>query len=101
MVLSDKYYKSRAVGVTSEVDLTIAWDIAELNVLRKRDVVYTSAIPEVTWYELLYNNEEYIIIKDENFLIRSNKVSQCQNLFVEFLVDFWQKWPDLFGSDFY
>ena len=48
MVQSNKYYKSRAVGVTSEVGLTTDRD---LSVLKKHDVFYSSEIPEVTWYE--------------------------------------------------
>ena len=56
VVQSDKYYKSRAVGVTSEVGLTTVRDLSVPYVLKKHDVFYTSAIPEVTWYEPLYNN---------------------------------------------
>ena len=48
VVQSDKYYKSRAEGVTSEVRLTTDQDLAERPVLKKHDVFYTSAIPEAT-----------------------------------------------------
>ena len=66
MPLSDKYYKSRAVGVTSEVGLTTDRRPSELSlcfsfyfpfsVLERHGVFYISMIPEVTWYEPLYNN---------------------------------------------
>ena len=55
MVQSKKYYKSRTVGVTSQVGLTTDRDLVEPSVLKKHDVFYTSTIPEVTWYEPLYN----------------------------------------------
>ena len=61
MVQSNKYYKSRAVGLMSEVGLTTDWDLAEPFVLKKH-IFYTSSIPEVTWYKLLYNNYIYIYI---------------------------------------
>ena len=54
MVQSNKYYKTRAVGVTSEVDLTTDQD---LGMKKRHDVFYTSAIPEVTWYKSLYNSK--------------------------------------------
>ena len=56
MVQSNKYYKSRAVGVTSEVGLSTDRDLSVLPVLKKHDIFYSSEIPEVTWYELLYNS---------------------------------------------
>ena len=56
VVQSNKYYKSRAVSVTSEVGLTTHRDLAEVSVLKKHDVFYISAIPEVTWYESQCNN---------------------------------------------
>ena len=46
---------SRAVGVMSEVGLTTDRDLSVLTVLKKHDVFYSSEIPEVTWYEPLYN----------------------------------------------
>ena len=55
MVQSKKYFKSRATGVTSEVGLTSDRDLSVLTVLKKYDVFYFSEIPEVTWYEPLYN----------------------------------------------
>ncbi len=55
MAQSHKYYKSRAVGVTSEVGLTTERDLSVLTVLKKHDVFYSSMIPEVTWYKPLYN----------------------------------------------
>ena len=58
VIQSNKYYKSRVVGVTSEVGLTTDRDLAEPLVLKKHDVFYTSAIPEVTWYEPLYNSPQ-------------------------------------------
>ena len=67
MVQSDKHYKSRAVGVTSEVGLTTDRDLSELSlsfsfcfflVLEKHGDFYTSTIPEVTWYESLYNSDK-------------------------------------------
>ena len=54
MVQSNIYYKSRAVGVTSEVGLTTDGDLAELYVLKKHDAFGTSTIPGVRWYEPLY-----------------------------------------------
>ena len=54
MVQSNKYYKSHTVGVTSEVGLTTDRDLSVLIV--KQNVFYYSEIPEVTWYEPLYNN---------------------------------------------
>ena len=59
VVKSYKYHKSCAVGITSEDGLTTDRDLAELRVLKKHDVFYTSAIPEVTWYEPLYNKPTY------------------------------------------
>ena len=66
MVPSHEYHKSRAVGVTSKVGLQLT-QIFQTSlfvslwfcVLRKHGVFYTFAIPEVTWYEPLYNT--YII----------------------------------------
>ena len=55
MVQFNKYYKSCAVGVTSEVGLTTDRYLSVLTVLMKHDVFYLSEITEVTWYELLYN----------------------------------------------
>ena len=55
VVQFNKYHRSRAVSVTSEVGLTTDRDLAEPLVLKKHDVFYTSAIPEVMWYEQLYN----------------------------------------------
>ena len=57
VVQSNKYYKSRAVGVTSEVGLTTDRD---LQYSLKHDVFYSSEIPEVTRYEPLYNIIIYI-----------------------------------------
>ena len=57
VVQSNKYYKSRAVSVTSEVGLTTDRDLAEPTCLRNTMSFYTSTIPEVTWYEPLYNNK--------------------------------------------
>ena len=51
MVQSNKYYKSRAVGVTSEVGLTTDREFSVLPVLKKHNVFYSSEISEVTWYE--------------------------------------------------
>ena len=55
MVHLNKYYKSRAVGVTSEVGLTTDRDLSVLTVLKKHDVFYSYEIPQVTWYKSLYN----------------------------------------------
>ena len=55
MEQSNKNYKSRAVGVMSEVGLTTDRDLSVLTVLKKHDVFYSSEILEVTWYEPLYN----------------------------------------------
>ena len=60
MVQSKKYYKSCTVGVTSEVGLTTDRDLSELTVLKKYDVFYTSAIPEVTWYEPLHPPPKFL-----------------------------------------
>ena len=49
MAQSNKYYKSRAVGVMSEVGLTTDRDLSVLPVLKKHDVFYSSKILEVTW----------------------------------------------------
>ena len=63
VVQSDKYYKSRADGVTSEVGqllteifhsfLSLCFSASV--VFKKHGAFYTSAISEVTWYEPLYN----------------------------------------------
>ena len=55
VVLSDKYYKSRAVSITSKVGLTTDRDLSVLTVFKKHGVFYSYEIPEVTWYEPLYN----------------------------------------------
>ena len=60
MIQSNKYYKSCAVGVTSEVGLTTDRDLSVLTVHKKHDVFYSSEIPEVTWYEPLYNTYQGI-----------------------------------------
>ncbi len=56
MVQTNKYYKSRAVGVTSKVGLTTDQDLSVHTVLKKHDVFYSSEIPEVTWHEPRYNS---------------------------------------------
>ena len=53
---SNKYYRSRVVGVTSEVGFTTDRDLLVFPGLKKYDVCYSSVIPEVTWCEPLYNN---------------------------------------------
>ena len=64
MVQSNTFYKSRTVGVTSEIGLTTDRDLAQLSVLKKHDVFYTTAIPEVTWYNsfqlFLSNTNNYM-----------------------------------------
>ena len=47
------------MGVTSEVGLITDRDLYVPTLRREHDVFYTSEIPEVTWYEPLYN--AYII----------------------------------------
>ena len=62
MVQSDKYYKSRAVWVTSEVGLLLT-EIFQSSVCSTSLLLHSSetqrllyaAIPEVTWYEPLYS----------------------------------------------
>ena len=54
MVQSNKYYKSHAVAVTSEVGLTTDRSLAEPSMLKKENVFYTSVFPEVTCYEPQY-----------------------------------------------
>ena len=73
MVQFDWYYKSRAVGVTSEVGLLLTDVLSELSLcfsfyfyfcfsmLEKQGVFYTSVIPEVTWYKPLYNTKLHLI----------------------------------------
>ena len=56
MVQSNKYYKSRAVGVKFEEGLTTDRDISVLTVLKKHDAFNSSETPEVTWYEPLYSH---------------------------------------------
>ena len=53
VVQSNKYYKFCAVGVTSEVGLTIDRNLSVLTVLKKHDIIYSSEIPEVMRYEKL------------------------------------------------
>ena len=57
MVQSDKYYKSRAVGVASKVNLTtVLTEIFQYRpCAKKHSVFYISEILEITWYEQLYN----------------------------------------------
>ena len=67
MVLSEEYHKSRAVGVMSNVGLTtdqcpfraVSLSASVSPVLKRLGVFYTSAIPEVSWYEPLYNGMIY------------------------------------------
>ena len=56
VVQSNKYHKSCAVGVMSEVGLTTDRDLSVLPVLKKHNIFHSSKKPEVTWYEPLYNN---------------------------------------------
>ena len=61
-----KYYKSHTVGVVSEFSLTTDRDLSVLTVLKKHDVFYSSEMPEVTWYEPLYNRGPPIEILTDN-----------------------------------
>ena len=79
MAQSDKYPKSRAAGVTSEVFLTTDRRPSELSlcfsfffcfsVLKRHGVFYTPAIPEVTWYEPLYNTNYFFFIKGFRMIV--------------------------------
>ena len=69
MVQSNKYDKSRAVGVTSKVGLTTDRDLSVLTLLKKPDVFYSSEIPEVTWYEPLYNRIIFKILNNSIYYI--------------------------------
>ena len=71
MVQSNKFHKSYAVGVMSEVGLTTDQDLAEL-MLKKYIVFYTSVIPEVVWYESLYNTNEINIEIKDTFIFLSS-----------------------------
>ena len=62
VVQSDKYYKSRTAGVTPEVGLTTDRDLSVPMCLRN-NFFYTSKIPEVMWYEPLYNTNQIKIKK--------------------------------------
>ena len=58
MVQSNEYYKSHTVSIMSKVGLTNDRDLSVLTVLKKHNVFYSSEIPEVTWYEPLYNRAQ-------------------------------------------
>ena len=76
MVQSDKYYKYHAVVL--RLKLVYYWPrffravYLLLSVLEKHSVFYTSAIPEVRWYEPLYNkcNSQYVF--DSSMLLLLN-----------------------------
>ena len=76
MIQSNKYYKSRDVGVTSEVGLLLT-EIFQRSLsfcfceLQKLGISYTSLIPEFTWYEPLYNNvyKEELALNNLQWLI--------------------------------